>query len=114
HSDHGVDDTDISTPVKGRLFYAGVQGSFSMLGMAGFGIRFALSDLGPLTLMITVELPTGIIFYPPFGLTLNDFVAGVEFFHTLPSITDPMALRGAAFQAPTNLTPDEWLSTVKS
>ena len=72
-----------------------------MAGLGGFTIRFALSDLGPLSVFISVSLPTGgILLEPNTGLTINDFAGGVEFFKTLPSIDDPLALRSPAFAAP--------------
>ena len=109
-----IADTDTTTPVAQRVFFAGLQGGFSLAGMGGFTIRLALSDLGPLTVFISATLPTGILLEPTTGLTLNNFAGGVEFFHTLPSIDDPLALRDAAFAAPTNITVDNWLSTVKA
>ena len=81
-----------------------------MAGMAGFTIRLGLSELGPLQVFINVEVPGGILLEPNSGLTLNDFSAGVEFFKTLPSIDDPMALRGSDFGLPTALTADQWLT----
>ena len=48
------------------------------------------------------------------GLTINDFAGGVQFFHTLPSLDRPDAAAvGAASRTPTNITPDNWLATVK-
>ena len=102
-----------TTPVAHRVFYLGLQGGFSMAGMAGFTIRIGLSDLGPLQVFINVEVPGGILLEPTSGLTLNDFSAGVEFFKTLPSIDDPFALRSTAFGLPTNLTADEWLTSLQ-
>ena len=58
--------------------------------MAGFTIRFALSELGPLRSCITVESPAASCSSRTPGLTINDFSAGVEFFKTLPSIDDPL------------------------
>ncbi len=84
---------DDTTPVHQRVFYLGLQGGFSMAGMAGFTIRVGLSELGPLSAFINVEIPGGILLEPITGLTINDFSAGVEFFKTLPSIEDPFALR---------------------
>ena len=69
-----------------------------MAGMAGFTIRLALSELGPLTVFLSASLPdAAILLDPDTGLTINNFAGGVEFFKTLPSIDDPIALRGAAF-----------------
>ena len=101
---------DTTTPVFQRVFYLGLQGQFSMAGLAGFGIRLGLSELGPLGVFLNVALPTGIPIFPPIGLTLNDFTAGVEFFKSLPSIADPLALRGPDFGLPQNLTADQWLA----
>ena len=69
----------------------------------------ALSELGPLSVVLKPRVPGGILLEPNTGLTINDFVAGVEFFKTLPSIDDPFALRGPAFSLPTAMTADEWL-----
>jgi carbon monoxide dehydrogenase subunit G len=108
-----ISDTDISTPVKDRVLFLGLQGSFSFGEIGPFSIRLALSSLGPLTVFLSVNLPTGITLDPDTGLTLNNFAGGVQFFHTLPSIEDPIQLRGPAFQAPTNVSVENWLSTVK-
>ena len=81
-----------------------------MAGMAGFTIRVGLSELGPLSAFISVELPGGILLEPITGLTINNFAAGVEFFKTLPSIEDPFVLRGNDFALPTAQTADEWLN----
>ena len=105
---------DRTTPVAKRVFYLGIQGGFSIAGMAGFTIRIGLSELGPLQVFINVEVPGGILLEPFSGLTINDFSAGVEFFKTLPSIDDPMALRGSAFGLPTNITADEWLASLQT
>ena len=104
---------DTTTPVIKRVFYLGLQGSFKMAGIGGFGIRVGLSELGPLSVFLNVQLPTGIVIVPQVGLTINDFVAGVEFFKTLPSVDDPFALRNTAFSLPTNLTADQWLISLK-
>ena len=97
------------TPVRQRVFYLGLQGGFSMAGMAGFTIRVGLSELGPLSAFISVEIPGGILLEPTTGLTINNFAAGVEFFKTLPSIDDPFALRSNEFGLPTTQTADQWL-----
>ncbi|HEX5858381.1 MAG TPA: hypothetical protein VFY91_09765, partial [Microbacterium sp.] len=104
---------DTTTPVRQRVFYLGLEGTISIAGMAGFGIRIGLSELGPLQVYLSVNVPGGILLEPVSGLTINDFAGGVEFFKTLPSIDDPMALRGSAFQLPTVLTADEWLLSLQ-
>ena len=88
-----IPDTDTTTPVVGRVFFAGLSGSFAMAGIGGFSIQLALSELGPLSVVLGVTLPTGITLDPDTGLTINNFVGGVQFFQTLPSLTDPIQLR---------------------
>ena len=38
-----------------RVFFLGIEGGFTMAGMAGFTIRVGLSELGPLSAFINVE-----------------------------------------------------------
>jgi hypothetical protein len=104
---------DSTTPVEDRVFFVGVQGGFSVAGVGGLTIRFGLSELGPLGVYINVEIPGGIVLVPPMGLALKGFSAGVEFFKSLPSIDDPFALRGSEFGLPTELTPEQWLASLK-
>ena len=40
------------------------------------------------------------------GLTINDFVAGVEFFKSLPSITEAEEFRGPEFAVSPAVDPD--------
>jgi hypothetical protein len=108
-----IDALDTTSAVADRVFFIGVEGGFTFSGMGGFSIRFAVSELGPLGVFLSASLPTGIIIYPPFGLTINDFSAGVEFFKSLPSIEEPEQLRGPEFALPTALSPDQWLAGVK-
>ena len=108
-----IDPSDTTTTVAHRVFYLGLQGGFSIGGMAGFTIRVGLSQLGPLEAFINVEIPGGILLDPDTGLTINNFSAGVEFFKTLPSITDPFALRNPEFGLPTQLTADQWLGQLQ-
>ena len=104
---------DNTTPVTQRVFYLGIEGGFSMAGMAGFTIRLGLSELGPLQVMINVEVPGGLLLEPITGLSMNDFVASVEFFKTLPSIDDPFALRNPDFQLPTQISVADWLTSLQ-
>ena len=41
-----IGSTDTTTPVEKRIFFMGIAGGFEMAGLK-FGIRFALSELGP-------------------------------------------------------------------
>ena len=108
-----IDQFDRTTPVADRVFFIGVEGGFKLAGLAGLTIQFAMSELGPLGVLISASVPGGILLEPTTGLSINDFTAGVEFFKTLPSITDPFELRNPEFEAPTDLSPDEWLASVK-
>lgn len=99
--------------VTDRIFFMGVQGGFSMAGMAGFTIRFALSELGPLGVFINVEVPGGIVLVPPIGLAVNNFAAGVEFFKTLPAIDNALDLRDPVFNVTGTVQADTWLASVK-
>src|SRR5262249_52267268 len=84
-----------------------------MAGMAGFTIQLALSELGPLDVFISVDLPEGILLDPDTGLSINNFAGGVQFFQTLPNYTDPLQLAQLAASSPTSITPDQWLTQVK-
>ncbi len=106
--------TDTTTPVAARVFYAGLQGGFSFGGLSGFTIQVGLSSLGPLGVQLSVNLPEGILLDPTTGLSLNDFTAGVKFFSTLPSITDPMQLNGAAFTVQSVPVASDWLSMIQT
>ena len=85
--------TDTTTPVAHRILYLGIEGGFSMAGIGGFSIQVGLSELGPLSAQVSVTLPEGIVLDPDTGIAINDFTAGIQFYKTLPSITDPFALR---------------------
>ena len=106
--------TDTTTPVAARVFYAGLQGGFSFGGLSGFTIQIGLSSLGPLGVQLSVDLPEGILLDPDTGLSLNDFTAGVKFFSTLPSITDPMQLSGPAFAVQSVPVVSSWLQSLQA
>jgi hypothetical protein len=108
-----IDPEDTYTEVHDRVLFMGVQGGFSLPGVGGLTIRFALSELGPLGVFVNVEVPGGILLEPNTGLSINDFAAGVEFFKSLPSIEEPEQLRDPAFEVSTTVTADSWLSSVK-
>jgi len=93
-----IDTLDSTTPVAQRVFYAGLEGGFTMPGVGGLTIRLGLSELGPLGVYLAVSLPTGIMLVPQIGLVMNDFAAGVEFFKTL-AVDRPAG--GAARARPT-------------
>ena len=97
-----------------KVLYMAVQGGFSLPGIGGLTIRFALSQLGPLGVFINVEIPGGILLEPFTGLSINNFSAGVEFFKTLPSIDDPEKLRGPEFNVSPTVSADTWLASIKT
>ena len=108
-----IDPTDTNTEVHDRVLFMGIQGGFSMPGLGGLTIRFALSELGPLGVFLNIEVPGGIVLEPHIGLAVNDFAAGVEFFKSLPSIDDPLQLRDPAFSVSSTVSADTWLAGVK-
>jgi hypothetical protein len=108
---------DDTTPVTDRVFFVGVQGGFSMAGLGGLTIRFALSELGPLGVFFSLETPPPGIPLDPFGVVqLTGFAGSVEFFKTLPVATEPDDLLKPEF-APTGeqtaLDANTWLTEVK-
>ena len=103
---------DSTTPVYKRIFFMGVAGGFEMAGLK-FGIRFALSELGPLGITLNAALPTGVMLVPQIGLVINDFVGGVEFFKSLPSLNNPSELRSIPLMSGPTVDADVWLGTVK-
>ena len=111
-----LSDTDPIPPeeeIADRILFAGIQGGFGFAGLGGFTIRFALSELGPLGVFVSIELPSGIVVNPHTGLTIGDFAGGVEFFKTLPSIEDPLLLRDPIFDVGSSVTAATWLAEVQ-
>ncbi|NOR29513.1 MAG: hypothetical protein GQ539_00255, partial [Sulfitobacter sp.] len=104
---------DTTTPVADRVFFVGVEAGYAFAGLSGFTIRFALSELGPLGVLVTAQIPGGILLEPISGLTINNFTGGVDFFTSLPEITTPGELTGPAFQLPANVSVDGWLDMVR-
>ncbi len=109
-----IDPNDTTTPVAARVFFAGLSGGFSFAGLGGFQIQLALSQLGPLGITLSVSTPTGILLDPDTGLTINNFTAGVQFFTTLPSYTDPKQLANLSIATPTIVSPAVWLASVEA
>ncbi len=108
------DQTVPDSQVKSRVFFAGLQGGFDMGGVGGFTIQIGLSELGPLGVLLSAQLPTGILLEPNTGLSINNFVGGVQFFSALPTVTSPDDLRGSAFTiSTTGVSPDTWLISLE-
>ncbi len=106
--------TDTTTTVVDRVFFLGLQGGFNFAGMSGFTIQMALSSLGPLGVQISVNLPEGILIDPDTGLSINNFTAGVKFFTSLPSITDPMQLNQPAFNVQATPILSDWQNQIQA
>ncbi|MEN9556606.1 MAG: hypothetical protein RLZZ232_2892, partial [Planctomycetota bacterium] len=106
-----IEPTDTTSVVTDRVFFVAVEGKLTILNK-GFQVRFALSELGPLSVFVSVKAP--IVLEPVFtGITINEFSGGIEFFTGLPTITEPEELLGKAFADATEIDADTWLSTVK-
>lgn len=111
--DEGVllDVMDDETPVADRVLFVGVEGKLEIANK-GFQIRFAMSELGPLGVLVSVKAP--LVVDPVFtGLTIDELTGGIEFYTALPSITEPEELRDAAFADATEMDADQWLAQVK-
>ena len=104
---------DFTTAVADRILFIGVEAGFSIAGAGGFTLRFAFSELGPLGVLVSGEVPGGILLEPNSGLAINNFVGGVDFFKTLPDIDTAEELTGPAFALPGTISVDEWLNSVQ-
>lgn len=103
-----------NTEVVDRVLFIGIQGGFEMSGLA-LTIRFAVSELGPLGVVVGISIPGGILIDPTgsTGLSMNDFVGGVEFYKSLPDLTDAKQLRDPSLRISTPPDPDKWLDAIK-
>ncbi|MDP1580398.1 MAG: calcium-binding protein, partial [Candidatus Didemnitutus sp.] len=112
---YGVgDEFTPQSQIHDRVLFIGIEGSMMLAGAAGFGVRVAFSELGPLGMVVSVAIPGGIMLEPNTGLSINNFTAGVEFFKTLPSIDEPFELRDPAFDVTGAVEAGAWLAAVKS
>jgi hypothetical protein len=105
-----IDTFDRDTPVADRVLFIGLEGKLFILNK-GVQIRFAFSELGPLGVLVSVRIP--LLIEPMTGLTIDEMTGGIEFFQSLPTITEPEELRGAAFAPATNIDTSTWLTQVK-
>ncbi|MBT7092794.1 MAG: hypothetical protein HN936_06090, partial [Bacteroidetes bacterium] len=108
-------DAPLDTPVRDRVLFFGIGGGFKIADAEGFYIRLALSQWGPLGVLINVNVPAGVLLdvSGTTGISINDFVAGVEFYSSLPDIHNAEDLRDLTISASMNLSVDEWLDDVK-
>ncbi|MEN9554493.1 MAG: hypothetical protein RLZZ232_779, partial [Planctomycetota bacterium] len=102
-----------STPVADRILFIGLEGGFELSGIGGLTIKLAFSELGPLSVMITGTSPEGVVLNGATGLTIKGFTAGVEFFKTLPAISEPEELRGSAFNINKVVDAGTWLTSTE-
>ncbi|MFM7057153.1 MAG: hypothetical protein ACKO2P_09565, partial [Planctomycetota bacterium] len=106
-----IDNFDSTTAVADRVLFIGLEGKLLIMNK-GFSVRFAFSELGPLGVLVSVKVP--IVVEPVFtGITINEMTAGVEFFTSLPTITEPEDLMGKEFGDAADLDSDAWLAQVK-
>jgi hypothetical protein len=102
---------DFETPVSDRVFFVGVEGKLE-IAKKGFMIRFALSELGPLGVLVSVKAP--LVVDPVFtGLTIDEMTGGVEFYTSVPEITEPEELDGEDFEPAEDQDAAQWLAMVK-
>ena len=115
HNNNLIPDVEIvpDDQVKDRIFFAGLEGGFNMPGVVGLTLQVGLTQLGPLEALISANVPGGILLEPTTGLSINNFTAVVQFFSSLPSITEPEALRGTAFQVNVITPPTNWTPALK-
>ncbi|MFM7816682.1 MAG: hypothetical protein ACKPGI_06915, partial [Verrucomicrobiota bacterium] len=108
-------DAPANTPVADRVLYLGVLGGFEVAGLAGFSIRFAISELGPLGVLVTVNSPVGIPIDPTMvtGLAIGGFAAGVDFYSTLPSIATAEELRNPSLSGRQVVGADQWANAIE-
>ncbi len=119
----GLPDGTPTDPVGAisSAFYGGIKGGFSMKGLSGFELSIGLSEFGPLSVYVTVSLPTGILLEPNSGLTINNLRGGVDFNMTLPNIPNPdtgtavdaLQLRRDEFNSPEGMTEVQWKASLR-
>ncbi len=107
------DDAPLDTVVTERILFFGLQGELVIPDVGGFGIRMALSQLGPLGVQVTADVP--IIIDPVYtGITLAGFRGGVEFYSSLPSLTAAEQLRDPSLSVSAQPSSADWLEAVKA
>ena len=97
------------------IFFVGIEGGFTIAGMAGFTIRLALSELGPLTVLISASLPTGILLEPqhrPLDQRLRRPASSSSRRCRRSTTRSRCAARPSSSRR--SIPADEWLATVKA
>ncbi|MBU6398761.1 MAG: hypothetical protein KGS61_00450, partial [Verrucomicrobia bacterium] len=120
-----ISNTDTTTPVASRVFFAGIEGGIDIDGM-GLTMRLGLSAFGPLSFYIDAGVP--IILEPTTGIAITDLRGGVDFGS---SVADPFtqnyngntrSAEAAAFYLrtlaqetnPSSETATQWLAQLES
>ena len=102
---------DTTTPVAKRVFYLGLEGGFTIAGLAGFTIRLGLSELGPLQVFLNVEVPGGILLEPQLRPDDQRLRRRRRVLQDAALDRRPVrAARTRTFGLPTDVTADQWLA----
>ncbi|MEX2495926.1 MAG: hypothetical protein WD448_07555, partial [Woeseia sp.] len=106
-------DDPADTPVVDRIFFAGIQAGLDVAGYGGFTIRIGLTELGPLGVFIDVAAPVLLDVSGTTGIAITNFTASVQFFKSLPTISEPEELRRPEFGSQTDMDAGAWLENVQ-
>lgn len=99
-------------PYDHTVFYAGIDGGFTMPDVGGLHIRFGLSQNGPLEAYVQVDAPLLIV--PPIDLAIESLYGGITFDATpFPSIASATDLKSPVFSPGTQLQLDQWEKQLK-
>jgi len=92
--------------VAKRIFYGGIEGSLTLGGAVGFGIRVGLSQNGPLSLFAEADVP--ILLDPVTGLSVTGLHGGIAFAPlTAPASPQDLATNDA-YQPPGSQSLATW------
>ena len=88
------------------IFYAGIEGSVTT-PEGGIGIRFGLTQNGPLQAYVDIQAPLEI--FPPADLAITQLYGGITFDAApLPTISSAIDLENAVFAPGYDLTTAQW------
>ncbi len=93
-------------PYDHTLFYAGIEAQLTT-PEGGMGIRFGLTQNGPLQAYVDISAPIEI--FPPADIAITSLYGGVTFDAApLPTISQAIDLESAVFSPGTELTTAQW------
>ncbi len=93
-------------PYDHTLFYAGIEAQLTT-PEGGMGIRFGLTQNGPLQAYVDISAPIEI--FPPADIAITSLYGGVTFDAApLPTISKAIDLQSAVFSPGTELTTSQW------